>query len=394
MSLALFALSLCTFALGLAEFVAVSLVPAIAAGTHLNVSSVGLMIGVYALGVSIGAPTLSALLAKSPRKTVLAICMLIFAAGNIGTAITSSIAILLITRFAAGLMHGVVIALASSTAASAVSQEKSGNAIATVFAGLTVALMLGVPLGTLAGSHFAWQDVFFTLGGISVLAAIAILYFTPRVTVKWDDNSGQSVSVWSTLTDRQILHPVFITALTYAGSFTGFTYISVLLAENTHLSASGITGMFAFYGVAAAIGNALGGRFVDAVGSRTAAITVIVGIGLALLGASQLSSSMLAMAVVMAIWGIASFGTVPVMQKTVFITAQGNPVASPEVASGMNIAAFNVGITVGSILGGVASHHSASAPMVLGLFPLLLAALFAFALRPAAASKMDNQYSS
>jgi len=393
MSLALFALSLCTFALGLAEFVAVSLVPAVAAGTHLNVSSVGMMIGIYAIGVSIGAPTLSALLAKSPRKTVLAVCMLVFAAGNIGTALTSSMAMLLLTRFIAGLMHGVVIALAASTAASAVSQEKSGNAIATVFAGLTVALMLGVPLGTLAGSHFAWQDVFFTLGGISIAAAIAVLFFMPKVTIKVENINEPSISVWSTLTDRQILHPVVITALTYAGSFTGFTYISVLLAQNTHLGASGITGMFAIFGVAAAIGNALGGRFVDAMGSRAAAITVIAGIGLALVTASLFSSSTLAMSAVMAVWGIASFGAVPIMQKTVFVMAQGNPVASPEVASGMNIAAFNVGIAAGSILGGIASLYSATVPMVVGLLPLLLAALFAIAIRPALAIKMDKQYS-
>ncbi len=393
MSFALFALSLCTFALGLAEFVAVSLVPAIAAGTHLNVSSVGMMIGVYALGVSIGAPTLSALLAKSPRKTVLAICMLVFAVGNLGTALTSNLSILLLTRFVAGLMHGVVIALAASTAASAVSQEKSGSAIATVFAGLTVALMLGVPLGTLAGGHFAWQDVFLTLSGISVLASIAIMLFTPKVAIKQQDAHQPAVSVWSTLTDRKILHPVIITALTYGGSFTGFTYISVLLGENTHLSASGITGMFALYGVAAAIGNAMGGRFVDSVGSRAAALTVIVGIGLALLSAFMLSSSVAAMSVVMALWGVASFGAVPIMQKTVFITAQANPVASPEVASGMNIAAFNVGITLGSVLGGVASHSSAAAPMVVGLLPLLLAALLAFALRPASALKLGNEYS-
>ncbi|KQN52142.1 hypothetical protein ASE93_03085 [Serratia sp. Leaf50] len=393
MSLALFALSLCTFALGLAEFVAVSLVPAVAAGTHLNVSSVGMMIGIYAIGVSIGAPTLSALLAKSPRKTVLAVCMLVFAAGNIGTALTSSMAMLLLTRFIAGLMHGVVIALAASTAASAVSQEKSGNAIATVFAGLTVALMLGVPLGTLAGSHFAWQDVFFTLGGISIAAAIAVLFFMPKVTIKVENINEPSISVWSTLTDRQILHPVVITALTYAGSFTGFTYISVLLAQNTHLGASGITGMFAIFGVAAAIGNALGGRFVDAMGSRAAAITVIAGIGLALVNASLFSSSTLAMSAVMAVWGIASFGAVPIMQKTVFVMAQGNPVASPEVASGMNIAAFNVGIAAGSILGGIASLYSATVPMVVGLLPLLLAALFAIAIRPALAIKMDKQYS-
>ncbi len=139
MSLALFALSACTFALGFAEFVAVSLVPSIAAGTHLSVGSVGMMIGIYAIGVSIGAPTLSALLAHAPRRRVLATSMLVFAAGNLSTAMTMSLPMLLGSRFLAGLMHGVVLALASSTAAAAVGPERSGNAIATVFGGLPAA---------------------------------------------------------------------------------------------------------------------------------------------------------------------------------------------------------------------------------------------------------------
>ncbi|WP_052738564.1 MFS transporter [Robbsia andropogonis] len=163
MTATLIALSMCTFALGFAEFVAVSLVPFIAIQTKLPVSSVGMMIGAYAIGVSIGAPTLSAILSRAPRRTVLMLSMLVFASGNLATALSGSLPMLLITRLVAGLMHGVVIALASSTAAASVSSQRSGKAIANVFAGLTVALMIGVPLGTYAGGKFPWQTIFLRL---------------------------------------------------------------------------------------------------------------------------------------------------------------------------------------------------------------------------------------
>ena len=381
MSFALLALSACTFALGFAEFVAVSLVPSVAASLHMNVGSVGMMIGIYAIGVSIGAPTLSALLARAPRRGVLAISMLLFAAGNIVTALSPSLPMLLGSRFVSGLMHGVVIALASSTASAAAGPEKSGKAIATVFGGLTVALMIGVPIGTYAGGHFRWQDVFVAIAVIGAISSAALVAFTPVVKVADSGKPNQAASarmqVSATVLNTKILHPVLTTALTYAASFTGFTYISVLLGKITHLGPTGVTGMFILYGVFAAIGNALGGRCVDRFGSKTATLAVIAGLVIALGGAYLGASSVTAMAVVMVIWGVASFGAVPVMQNTVLMVAREHPNASPEVASGMNIAAFNLGIAVGSVLGGVASQHSAVAPMLLGLVPLIFAGLLA-----------------
>lgn len=385
MSPALLALSACTFALGFAEFVAVSLVPSIAAGTGLGVGSVGMMIGIYALGVSIGAPSLSVLLARVPRPGVLAASMLLFAAGNATTAMTAALPVLLGSRFLAGLMHGVVLALASSTAAAAAGPERSGSAIALVFGGLTLALMLGVPLGTFASGYFAWQDVFAAIAVIGVLSAVALMRFTPCVQAS-QTPGGHTSSVWATVSDLKTLHPVATTALTYAGSFTGFTYISVLLERVTQLGASGVAGMFVLYGVSAALGNALGGRFVDRVGSRTAALWVVGGLMLALGGACAGASSIAAMCVVMVIWGMASFGAVPVLQKTVLVAAQQNKWGSPELASGMNIAAFNVGIAAGSVIGGIASTHSAQAPMMAGLVPLLLAAVLASRLSSKAGS--------
>ncbi|MBP3979443.1 MULTISPECIES: MFS transporter [unclassified Acidovorax] len=379
MSPALLALSACTFALGFAEFVAVSLVPSITASTGISVGSVGMMIGIYAIGVSIGAPTLSALLARAPRPRVLAISMLLFAAGNATTALTSSLPLLWGSRFLAGLMHGVVIALAASTAAVTAGPERSGNAIAMVFGGLTLALILGVPLGTLAGGYFRWQDVFIGIAVIGALSAAALLRFTP-VVQSGHDPASTTASVGATLGDRGTLHPVSLTALVYCGSFTGFTYISVLLEKATGLGSGGVTGMFFLYGVSAAAGNAFGGRFVDRVGSRAASLSVVIGIFVALAGAYAGATSAAAMAVVMVIWGLASFGAVPVLQKTVLVAAQHNPRGSPELASGMNIAAFNLGIAGGSLLGGWASHHGALMPMAVGFAPLIFAAVLAFRL--------------
>lgn len=382
LSLALLALSACTFALGFAEFVAVSLVPSIAASTGLSVASVGLMIGIYAVGVSIGAPVLSAALARAPRRGVLAAAMIVFAVANAVTAMTASLPILLLSRLLAGLMHGVVLALAASTAASAAGPERSGSAIALVFAGLTVALMLGVPLGTLAGGYFRWSDVFLAIAVIGGLSAVALMIFSPAEGAKHKNVAARHSSIWATISNVPTLHPVAITALTYAGSFTGFTYISVLLQQSTGLGTAGVTGMFVVYGVSAAIGNAAGGRFVDRVGSRAASLWIIAGLAVALGGAYVFASSVAAMTAVMVVWGLASFGAVPVLQKTVLVAAQRNLAGSPELASGMNIAAFNLGIALGSVVGGLASHVSAQAPMLVGLAPIAVAAVLAFRLHP------------
>lgn len=380
MSPVLLALSMCTFALGFAEFVAVSLIPSIAADTGMPVGAIGLMVGIYALGVSIGAPSLSASLARFPRRGVLAASMLLFAAANLFTAYVDSLTVLLATRLIAGLMHGVVLALAASTAVAAAGPGRSGNAVSTVFAGLTVALMTGVPLGTFAGSHFAWQYAFIAIAVIAMLGAGMLAFFMQSTenaaTTALDVRTGAA----GTVSDRSILYSTAITALAYTGSFTGFTYVSVLLERQTHLRAAGITAMFTLYGVAAAAGNALDGRFMDRFGARYASLAVFAALALALGGAWTGARSTTAMAVVMVVWGAASFGAVPVLQTAVLLAAKRNPAASPEIASGMNIAAFNLGITAGSAIGGYVSLLSVQMPMLAGLTPLAAGAAMAWRL--------------
>jgi len=264
----------------------------------------------------------------------------------------------------------VVLALASSTAAAAAGPGRSGQAIATVFAGLTFALVLGVPLGTLASGWLHWQQVFMVVACLAGLGAVGVHCFMPPVP--WVPRA-QKTSWLATISDRATFATVLTTSLLYTGSFAGFTYISVLLTERTGLAAQGVASLFALYGVSAALGNAWGGRLVDRMGSRRAAWLVTLGVAMSLLGALLGAGSMPAMALVMLIWGLASFGAVPVLQKTVLDAAQNNPRCSPELASGLNIAAFNVGIALGSLLGGLVSHRSPLAPMALGLFPLVFA---------------------
>lgn len=381
MNPALLALSVCTFALGFAEFVTVSLVPAIAQATHFSVAQIGLLVGMYAIGVSVGAPVLSTLLSRYPRRRVLSLAMWVFALSNLAVAMSGSFPIMIGSRFVGGLMHGLLLALASATAAAAADPNKSGAAIATVFAGLTVALVVGVPLGTLAGESFAWTYVFIGIAAISVMGALGLAKLMPEEVVGATVPANAGVS--TTLSDPKILCGVAVTALGYAGSFTGFTYIAVVLKDLTHLTVESVTAMFAVYGVSAAIGNALGGHLVDKAGSRTASMLVIAGIGAALLATTQLAGSVAAMAVILALWDLASFGAVPILQKTVVHAAETNPAASSETASGLNIAGFNIGIAAGSALGGLASQYGVLNAMYAGLVPVALALVLATRLKKA-----------
>ncbi|WP_052738563.1 MFS transporter [Robbsia andropogonis] len=150
-----------------------------------------------------------------------------------------------------------------------------------------------------------------------------------------------------------------------------------MLERETHLAAGGITAMFGVYGVCAAIGNAIGGKLVDRFGSRSATLTVVIGLAIAMGGACVFAASMRAMVIVMAVWGLASFGAVPVLQNTVINASRKRANSNADVASGTNIAAFNIGIAAGSVIGGIASKYSPYAPTIVALLPLFIAAVLA-----------------
>ena len=221
MPLALWALMISAFAVGTTEFVIVGLLPTIAADLGVSLPSAGLLVSLYALGVTIGAPVLTALTGRLPRKTLLLALLVLFIAGNAFAAFAPGYDSLLAARFITGLAHGVFFAIASTIATNLVSRDKESSAIAIVFMGLTVALVTGVPLGTWIGQVFGWQSTFL---GVVALGAVGLIASAVLVPARLPQSAPPSLRAQAqVLTSPRLLLVYLITAVGYGGNFVAFT---------------------------------------------------------------------------------------------------------------------------------------------------------------------------
>lgn len=350
MPLALFALTISAFAVGTTEFVIVGLIPTIATDLGVSLPSAGLLVSLYALGVTIGAPILTALAAGMSRKRLLVALLALFTAGNLLAAIAPGHEALIAARFVTGLAHGVFFAIASTIATDLVDEEKESSAIALVFMGLTVALVTGVPLGTWIGQTFGWQSTFLGVVALSVVGLVASLVLVPSDLHRGPAPSlAQQVEV---LTSGRLLLVYLITALGYGGNFIAFTYLAPMLNMVTGLSPLSVSLVILLYGASVAVGNILGGRVADRLGPVPALTLIFSGLAgtLVLLGFA-LADPWLAVAVV-AFWGGFAFANVPPLQVYVVQIARQVAPGAVDTASGLNIGAFNLGIAFGAWAGG------------------------------------------
>nr|WP_314615059.1 MFS transporter [uncultured Pseudomonas sp.] len=346
--------TLTAFALGLAEFVPIGLTDVMAQSLGVNVEQAGSAVTLYALGATVAAPVLTALTAGWSRKRAMLMTVLVFCAGSLLAALASSLAMLLIARFIAGMGHGLFLALASSTAARLVGPKKAGSAVAVVFGGFTIAMAIGVPISTYLGGMSYWRPV---LGAIAVFGALGLLglLLGMKEPAKAQGQMGDE-SVGQAL--KAILHPALlaaalVTVLGYAGSFTAYTYIAPLLAEVTQVSVATVGVFMLIYGVLAAIGNVLGGKLTDRLGVDRASAIMVGGIAVSALGMWCFAQSVVAMGILVASLGMFTFGAVPALQARLIGVAQQHAPHAHGVAAGLNIAGFNSGIALGSWLGGV-----------------------------------------
>ncbi|MFT0520564.1 MFS transporter [Pseudomonas faucium] len=346
--------TLTAFALGLAEFVPIGLTDVMAQSLGVNVEQAGSAVTLYALGATVAAPVLTALTAGWSRKRTMLMTVLVFCAGSLLAALASSLAMLLIARFIAGMGHGLFLALASSTAARLVGPKKAGSAVAVVFGGFTIAMAIGVPISTYLGGMSYWRPV---LGAIAVFGALGLLglLLGMKEPAKAQGQVGDE-SVGQAL--KAILHPALlaaalVTVLGYAGSFTAYTYIAPLLAEVTQVSVATVGVFMLIYGVLAAIGNVLGGKLTDRLGVDRASAIMVGGIAVSALGMWCFAQSVVAMGILVASLGMFTFGAVPALQARLIGVAQQHAPHAHGVAAGLNIAGFNSGIALGSWLGGV-----------------------------------------
>ncbi|MEH0664406.1 MFS transporter [Vibrio scophthalmi] len=351
MPIALFALTLSAFAIGTTEFVIVGLIPTMAADLSVSLPSAGLLVSLYALGVAVGAPVLTALTGNWPRKTVLLTVMALFVAGNLLAWQAPGYNTLVAARILTGLAHGVFFSIGSTIATGLVSKEKAASAIAIMFTGLTVALVTGVPLGTYIGQTFGWQATFLIVAILGLIAWVGSALLVPS-NLKQPPATKLSAQL-RVLTQPRLLLVYAITALGYGGTFTAFTYLAPILQEVSGFEASSVGLIMLVYGVSVAFGNIWGGKMADTMGPIKALTIIFTGLGAVLLVFNFAAYEPIAAVVTILVWGAFAFGNVPGLQVYVVNLAERYTPDAVDVASGLNIAAFNVGIALGSWGGGL-----------------------------------------
>lgn len=351
MPLALWALTLSAFAIGTTEFVIVGLIPTIAASLGVSVPSAGLLVSLYALGVAIGAPVLTALTGRVPRKQLLLSLMVLFTIGNLLAWMAPGYGTLMAARVLTGLAHGVFFSIGSTIATSLVPKEKAASAIALMFSGLTVALVTGVPLGTFIGQTFGWQATFLAVSLLGVIAIAGSAMLVPR------DIAGSAPSSLLTqlavLRKPRLLLVYAMTTLGYGGTFIAFTYLAPILQEVSGFAAASVSLVMLVYGVSVAAGNIWGGKLADRKGPIRALQIVFALLAAVLLVLTFTApNKWMVLATVLA-WGAVAFGNVPGLQVYVVQRAERDAPQAIDVAAGLNIAAFNVGIALGAWGGGL-----------------------------------------
>ncbi|WP_257386888.1 MFS transporter [Tahibacter caeni] len=350
MPLALLALTISAFAIGTTEFVIVGLIPTIAADLGVSLPSAGLLVSLYALGVAIGAPLLTALTGKLPRKQLLLGLMALFTVGNLVAWLSPGYASLIVARVLTGLAHGVFFSIGSIIATNLVARDKAASAIAVMFSGLTVALVTGVPLGTFIGQHFGWRTTFLAVSALGVIALLGSLLFVPRnLHHSAPATLRQQMQV---LARPRLLLVYAMTAAGYGGTFIAFTFLAPLLQQLGGYSADAVSLVLLVYGVSVAIGNIWGGKLADRLGPVAALkrIFLLLAAVLLVLGVTATSKPLVLLTVLA--WGAVAFGNVPGLQVYVVKQAQIHAPQAVDVASGLNIAAFNLGIAGGAWCGG------------------------------------------
>ncbi|WP_417357978.1 MFS transporter [Gallaecimonas pentaromativorans] len=350
MPIALLALTLSAFAIGTTEFVIVGLVPTIANDLGVTLPSAGLLVSLYALGVAIGAPVLTALTGRWNRKTVLLSVIALFVLGNLLAWQAPSYSSLIVARILTGLAHGVFFSIGSTIATSLVSKDKEASAIAIMFTGLTVALVTGVPLGTFIGQHLGWRTTFLVVSALGLLALIGSALLVPK-DLKQPAPAKLS-SQLKVLTQPRLLLVYAMTAVGYGGTFVAFTYLAPILEQVSGFQSSAVGLIMLVYGVSVAVGNIWGGRLADRMGPIKALHIIFTALALVLLAFTFTAQSPVGAVLTVLLWGAFAFGNVPGLQVYVVQLAEKYTPHAVDVASGLNIAAFNVGIALGSIIGG------------------------------------------
>ena len=351
MPIGLYALTAGAFGIGTTEFVIMGLMLQVSADLGVSIPMAGLLITGYALGVFVGAPVLTALTGRLPRKAVLVGLMVIFTLGNLACALAPNYEALMVARVATSLAHGTFFGVGSVVATGLVALNRKASAIAVMFTGLTAATLLGVPFGAWLGLAYGWRSTFWAVAVIGVVATVIIAVFVPRDAARAEPAPlGDALHA---LLRPQVLLGLLMTVLGFAGVFTVFTYIQPILTQVTGFSEAAVSPILLVFGAGLAFGNLAGGRLADrrlmptVLGTLAALAAVLAAMTFAI-------HDRYAAILFVGLLGVVAFATVAPLQMRVLEAAAG---AGQNLASSLNIAAFNLGNALGAWLGGAVIDH-------------------------------------
>jgi len=340
----LLALAAGAFGIGVTEFAPMGLLPVIATDLSVSIPSAGLLISAYALGVVLGAPLMTLATGRVPRRTLLTGLAGIFTIGNALSALADNYALLMIARIITSLNHGAFFGVGAIVAAGLVPPDRKAGAVAAMFMGLTIANVVGVPVATWAGETLGWRASFWGIAMIGVMVMAALALTLPKAAAP---AAGDMLAELRVLGRRRVLSALALTVIGSSAMFTVFTYITPILREQTGASLGFITAMLVLYGLGLTVGNWIGGKFADRSVDRTLIVT-LAGLSLVLLIFAVAMPLASVSAVLIFLWGITSFALVPPLQVRVMDAARD----APNLASAVNIGAFNLGNAIGAALGG------------------------------------------
>ncbi|MHA0856930.1 MFS transporter [Paenibacillus sp. CMAA1364] len=347
--IAIISLTVGAFAIGMTEFVIMGILPNVASDLHVSIPTAGQLITMYALGVAIGAPILTLLTQRIPQKRLLSLLMVLFILGNGISVFAPSYEILMAARIITALTHGTFFGVGAVIASNLVRPNRRAAAVSIMMAGLTIANIIGVPLGTFIGQRFGWRASFAVIAIFGVLALIGILIFIPRI--KQDQPASIAQQISSLIQPKLLLYLV-IAALGNASLFTVFTYIAPLLIEISGFAEHSVTWILVLFGCGVTIGNIVGGRLADWKLTPT-----LIGLYSALCIILTIFTFTvhhpIASIVTIFVWGLASFAVMPGLQVRIMSLAH----TAPALASTSSHSAGNLGNATGAFVGGWVITH-------------------------------------
>ncbi|MFI1468857.1 MFS transporter [Streptomyces wuyuanensis] len=346
MPLALLALAVSAFGIGTTEFVMMGLLPNVAEDLGTSVPTAGQLVSAYAIGVVIGAPLLTALGSRVPRKRMLLLLMALFTVGNLASALAPGFGTLVAGRVLAGLPHGAFFGVGAVVAARLVAEGRQARAVATMFLGLTVANIVGVPAATLLGQHLGWRATFLVVTAIGLVAMAALARLVPHVPVDAHQGLGRELRA---LGNRQVFLGLLTAVLGFAGVFAVYSYLASMTTEVMGLGETSVTFVLALFGIGMTLGALAAGPLTDRAlrptlyGSLAALALVLV--------AFRFTAHIPWLALVaVVVLGAVGFMTTTPLQMLVMNKAQD----APTLASASNHSAFNLANAGGAWLGGAA----------------------------------------